>query len=289
MSFHEFKREGRQRAFETLLQWEGRCNASTLARLFDIDRNNAGRDIRDYVDQFPGTVVYDRFDKVYRPTDQFRAQRSSGLVPDYLSLCQQHNAHNPDIEVGFSPIVEPPAQLFKELLDHIRCRNALQVTYRSWNHPDGTERVIHPHSMAFSNIRWHVRAFDERTESFRDFHLGRFADYRTARVSHFVDAAQDEKWNTTVTLLLIPNPALTRAEQRLVHDDYGMENNRLELTCRLAMSHYLLQAFRVQIGQDQKATSPREFPLFLENKRDIEAGLFDSSLSTHDDGHQMGL
>lgn len=274
MSYHEFKREGRQRAFETLLRWEGRCNASTLARLFEIDRNNAGKDIRDYVAQFPGTVVYDRANKVYRPTDHFRSELSSGLVREYLSLCQQHGDHNPAIEVGFSPIVEPPAALFKELLDHIQARKALKVTYRSWNHPDGTERVIHPHSLAFSNIRWHVRAFDERTESFRDFHLGRVADYRTVPVKHFVDATRDEKWNTWVTLVLTPNPALTLAEQRLVHDDYAMDNNRLELNCRLAMSHYLLQAFRVQIGQDQKASSPKEFPVFLENKRDIEAGLF---------------
>jgi predicted DNA-binding transcriptional regulator YafY len=198
-----------------------------------------------------------------------------------LYYMQQHQDHNPVIEVGFSPIVEPPAKLFRDLLDHIQARKALKVTYRSWNHPEGTQRVIHPHSLAFSNIRWHVRAFDEKTNSFRDFHLGRVADYQTAPVTNFKDATHDQKWNTFVTLVLIPNPVLSKAEQHLVRADYAMKNDRLELISRLAMSHYLLQAFNVQVGEEQKSASPREFPLFLENKRDVETGLFGTqTLST---------
>jgi predicted DNA-binding transcriptional regulator YafY len=44
------------------------------------------------------------------------------------------------------------------------------------DHPHQSALRIEPHALAHDGFRWHVRAFDRETKTFRNFVLGRLSD-----------------------------------------------------------------------------------------------------------------
>lgn len=44
----------------------------------------------------------------------------------------------------------------------------------SFSTPDGETRLIAPHTLIYTGMRWHVRAYCERNRDYRDFVLSRF-------------------------------------------------------------------------------------------------------------------
>ena len=53
--------------------------------------------------------------------------------------------------------------------------------------------------------------------------------------------ADDEGWNTFVTLILAPDQRLTPAKKSVLEHDYQMDNSHLFIETRAALAQYLLQ------------------------------------------------
>lgn len=275
--FREFSREDRYRAMEVLLQWEGACNASRLSTLFNVRRENVSRHVQDYRTAFPNQMDYDSRGKTFRPTTAFRPRFSRGVISEYLDLARRFYVDDEAaawLDCGPRPHIEPAPEVFRGLVEAINGRRRISISYRSWNHPNGRERLIHPHALAYSGLRWHCRAFDEETESYRDFHLGRFDALGVVDTAQdAVTGDEDHDWNEYIDLFLVPNPDLTADEQALVKADYGMALGFKRVPARRAMAHYVLQSYQVQIS-GPLPDNPRERPLVCGNLEDVRGALF---------------
>ena len=91
--------------------------------------------------------------------------------------------------------------------------------------PEG--RLIYPHTFVKAANRWHVRAFCERRQQFRDFVLSRFqsVDYDGKPAQHGPEA--DSAWNEIVVIQIAPDPRLNRTQKAIIERDLGMQNGQL--------------------------------------------------------------
>ena len=286
--FREFSRHDRYRAFETMLWWEGACNATDLSALFNVRRENVTKDIKSYRAEHGEQVIYDSINKTYRPAPGFTPAYIAGQIMEYVDFTRRFHherlgSHRlPDwLDAGPQPLIEPDPHLFRTLVKVIRNRKPLNIRYRSWNHPQGKDRCIHPHALANSGLRWHCRAFDVTTDSYRDFHLGRFERYEEAIGARGAPGDRDIEWHTLIDLELIPNPMLTEGEQQLVRADYGFLEGHLNLKCRQSMANYVLQSYNIDpnLSTDFHQV-PRKHPLALKNHRELAGALFAETFDT---------
>ncbi len=82
----------RYRFIETLALWEGRLTTRHLCDTFGIGRQQASKDINNYMREVgPGNLQYDKFLKGYKPTPAFEPRVTQGLADEYLHLMARNN------------------------------------------------------------------------------------------------------------------------------------------------------------------------------------------------------
>jgi hypothetical protein len=118
--------------------------------------------------------------------------------------------------------------VLRAVLRAIRERRALDVLYQSMSRPGPARRVIEPHALAHDGFRWHARAFDRETASFRDFVLGRLSKPKIGAPAGSA-ARDDVEWHAFVPLVIAPHPDLTPAQSRAIAIDYGIRGRSTAL------------------------------------------------------------
>jgi len=121
--------------------------------------------------------------------------------------------------------------------------------------PNGEARIISPHSIVFSGIRWHVRAYCEKNKDYRDFVINRIKlidDEMGKGVDEDIKKATsgkqyDDEWNHYIDLEIVPNPNLKAAQQALIARDYQMQDNKLKIEVRKALAQYTLKQLHVSL------------------------------------------
>lgn len=126
-----------------------------------------------------------------------------------------------------------------------------------------TEREIVPFALIDNGLRWHVRAFDRKSQEFRDFVITRIKHPRVLRTSpvapHESDN-QDIQWNRIVELDLVPHPDQPRPE--ITEMDYAMREGKLQMKLRAAVAGYILRKWSVDCSPDHSLRGP-EYRLWL--------------------------
>lgn len=117
---------------------------------------------------------------------------------------------------------------------------SLEVTYWSVRSGKSEKRRISPRGFGYDGLRWHVRAYCHRDESFKDFVVGRFQSVGAARACDRVDVV-DVDWLETEVLKFRANRELPEAKRKALEMDYGMVNGELVLPVRRAMRIYALR------------------------------------------------
>lgn len=125
--------------------------------------------------------------------------------------------------------------------------------------PSPVWRWISPHAFAFDGFRWHIRAFCELTNEFRDFILGRIIDAQNVKNSK-INPADDVRWNHFVTVKIAAHPELTPDQRKIIEKEYNMKDGVAELKVRAAFIYYVLLRFRIENKDDLR---------FLKNKNAI--------------------
>jgi predicted DNA-binding transcriptional regulator YafY len=160
----------RYRLIEIVALWEGKLNAGHLIDYFGIGRQQASKDINEYLSSVgPGNLVYNSSLKGYEPSETFAPKVTLGDADEYLHLIHRNNDlvnTFEDMTLGFDythKIPLPTYRIRPEVLRQVvkACRNKLrlEVDYRSVNAPNTDGRIIVPHSIVHSGMRWHVRAY----------------------------------------------------------------------------------------------------------------------------------
>jgi predicted DNA-binding transcriptional regulator YafY len=273
----------RYRYIETLVLWEGRLTTRHLCDTFGIGRQQASKDINNYLrDVAPGNLEYDKYLKGYKPAEGFTPQVTRGLADEYLHLMARNNElmnmfeslslNVANVEVLSVPVRDVKPEVLRPIMQAARQRKRLDVDYVSINNPDREGRIIVPHTLVYTGVRWHVRAWCEKNLEYRDFVLSRFRDIPDImdESEHGVDG--DEEWNTRVTIRIAPDPRLRRDQREVVEVDYGMENGRLEIDTRGKLVPYALKL--LHIDPKEELADPAAQQIIVENREELRPWLF---------------
>lgn len=274
----------RYRLIEIIALWEGRLTTNHLCSSFGIGRQQASKDINTYNAQVaPGNLVYDKQLKGYKPTDTFRTAVTSGIADEYLHLLNRNSdlAQTFDglslgitnTEVVSVPVRVIQPEVLRPIVTAAREGKRLDVDYVSVSHPDHEGRVIVPHTLVYTGLRWHVRSWCEKNRDYRDFVLSRFRG-----VPEVMDVSDkgmngDKAWNTSATIKLKPDPRLSRERKGVIARDYGMKNNVLAIKTRGALVHYALK--QLQIDDKVLQGKPSAQQIVISNYQQIRPWLFD--------------
>jgi hypothetical protein len=245
---------GQERRLEFIdfrLFWDGRLNRADLANFFSISIPQASIDISLYQERAPGNIIYDRQEKAYLASDSFVPVVTSPDAHSFLNQIRQVEGQMLPRESTFlgwyppSGVVGHPtrrvdAGTLRMILQSMRRKESVHVTYQSMNHPEPTEREIGPHAIAFDGVRWHTRAFCFEHNAFRDFVFARILSITRGRPME-IDAQKDTAWLNILGIVVKANPDLTLAQRRAIELDYGMEQGSLRFEVREALLFYLLQ------------------------------------------------
>lgn len=182
----KFTSETRYRFIELLAYWEGRVNTTHLNRQFSQTRQQSSKDFKAYDALASGNLYYDSSLKAYLPTDNFQRHYISDDVHDYLNWLQNpacylpvNNSHTTNFHHPISTALSFPsrkvnAHIMRALVTALRENRRVEVDYVSLNNPNREGRVIAPHTFVNIGLRWHLRAWCEKSGEYRDFVLSRF-------------------------------------------------------------------------------------------------------------------
>lgn len=273
----------RYRFIETLALWEGRLTTRHLCDTFGIGRQQASKDINNYIREVgPGNLEYDKYLKGYKPTAAFTPQVTQGLADEYLHLMARNNElmnvfeslslDVANVEVLSVPVRDVKPEVLRPIMQAARQQRRLEVDYVSLNHPDREGRIIVPHTLVYSGLRWHVRAWCEKNSAYRDFVLSRFRDIPEImdESDHGIEA--DAEWHTRVVVRIAPDPRLSPAQQEVVQVDYGMSGGVLEIATRARLVPYVLQLLHIKPGEPAEDATAQQ--IVVENRDELAPWLF---------------
>lgn len=260
----QFQQQLRFRLIEIIVLWEGKIATTQLCQSFMIQRNQAQKDLKAYRALAPGNLSYDAKRKAFLPAADFRPVFTRGVVEEYLHALSDHPDIVHTLKAAGLPrqapeILQPVLRrvdpdMFRLIMQAIELRQRIDIQYASMSDDQLQERIITPHSLVCTPLRWHVRAYCEKHAEFRDFVLSRFRAVFNIEGPARYGKTDDLRWQQVVDLSLAPHPALTPRQQDIIANDYGMSGGQLVLPVRSALLPYVLQSLNLDITrQDQDA------------------------------------
>lgn len=269
----------RLRFIELIVVWEGEINTGNLTRQFQISRQQASKDINCYKEQSPGSLIYDASLKCFLPSTHFQCIYPSTTSSDYLFWREyglQKPLSSPEAS-SCSSLVLPSRNIspliMRALVKAMRHQYRIEVDYVSLSNPNGMGRIVIPHHFVKTGLRWHLRAWCEKSKAYRDFVLSRFRGTPDFLGPGKHDAVEDIAWNTNVTVLLQPDPRLSKEKREVLENDYQMSGGVLPITTRGCLVQYLLRELQVNIKMLDG--TPEAQQLVCVNLVDIKQWLFE--------------
>ena len=164
-----------------------------------------------------------------------------------------------------------PSRLSHPDLDVLACitraihlQQVLDIRYHSIS-SGASQRQIVPFALLDTGLRWHVRAFDRKSNEFRDFVLTRIQAPKVqaeCTPQRHEAPEHDAQWARIVELDLVPHPAQPRPE--ITRMDYGLHDGTLRLKLRAAIAGYVLRKWSVDCSPDHRLQGP-EYRLWLKD------------------------
>lgn len=255
---------------ELRVRFIGEIRRQDLVSRFGIQSAAATRDLALYKDLAPGNIDYDAKGKSYvlgadfLPVFDFPPER-------VLSWLTQGFGDGEPMRLKAWVASESPSKLTHPHLDvlasvtrsiHQGC--PLGVEYHSISSGQ-SDREIVPFALIDNGLRWHVRAFDRKSQEFRDFVITRIKRpivLRGVPVAPQEVSDQDIQWTRILELDLVPHPGQPHPE--ISEMDYSMERGILKMKLRAAMAGYILRKWSVDCSPTHKLNGP-EHRLWLRN------------------------
>ena len=133
----------RYRFIETLALWEGRLTTRHLCDTFGIGRQQASKDINNYIREVaPRNLEYDKYLKGYKPTAEFEPRVTQGLADEYLHLMARNNElmnvfeslslNVANVEVLSLPVRDVKPEVLRPIMQAARQQKRLEVETRKF-------------------------------------------------------------------------------------------------------------------------------------------------------------
>ncbi|MGB5825775.1 MAG: WYL domain-containing protein [Pseudomonas mandelii] len=274
----------RYRLIETVVWWEGRLTTGHLIQSFGISRQQASKDINTYITEHaPKNLTYDKQLKGYVPSKHFKPLFIDDSASAYLHLLNQTHSRAPHVEglalaYAHTMVLEVPdrtirPEILRPLLKACRHSEVIEVEYVSLANPNPETRLIAPHTLVYTGMRWHVRAYCEKNREYRDFVLSRLRGLPEfeRQTENLISA--DEDWNTEVEVIIEPDSRLKPEQKAIIEVDFGMSEGVLLIPTRRALVKYVLQRFQIDPKKlDPKAAAQQ---IVVKNLDDLKPWLYE--------------
>ena len=257
---------------------------SDVAKAFGISDAAATKDLKLYGDLAPSNLVYNHSVFGFVPSPSFSAvfadlAPAAALPTIAANLSVVGGPYGKSSIYGIAtealplPARLPSPQVVAQITRAICGRKKLRVSYRSLSERQTQDqRMIEPHALVNSGIRWHVRAYNQDTYDFRDFVLSRFTQAECLMEPAESSVQYDDDWVEMVSLKLAPHAKLEAQKRQSLLLDYGVDapgEALIEVQVRRALIAYLLQRLGVDTTQD-RSMNPNIYQLMLLNRDEIE-------------------
>lgn len=255
---------------ELRVRFIGEIRRQDLVVRFGIQSAAASRDLALYKELAPCNIDYDAKGKSYvlgldfQPVFDFPPAR-------VLSWLTQGFGDGEPMRLNASVASESPLRLTHPDLDvlasvtraiHQEC--PLGIEYHSIS-SGCTEREIVPFALIDNGLRWHVRAYDRKSQEFRDFVVTRIKRPTLMKgecVQLHERSDQDIQWARIVELEIVPHPDQPHPE--ITQMDYGMVDGSLRMRLRAATAGYILRQWSVDCSSDHSLRGD-EYRLWLKD------------------------
>lgn len=255
---------------ELRVRFIGGIRRQDLVSRFGIQSAAATRDLALYKELASGNIDYDSKGKSYVLGPDFHPVFD--FPPDrVLSWLTQSFGDGEPVWLKAWITSETPSRLTQPDLDvlasvtraiHQEC--PLVIEYYSIT-SGRAEREIVPFALLDNGSRWHVRAFDRKSQEFRDFVITRIKNpvvMKGAKVQPHEQSNQDIQWTRIVELELVPHPDQPRPE--ITEMDYSMDSGVLRMKLRAATAGYILRQWSVDCSPDHSLRG-HEYRLWLKD------------------------
>ena len=255
---------------ELRVRFIGEIRRQDLVSRFGIQSAAATRDLALYKELASGNIDYDSKGKSYVLGPDFHPVFD--FPPDrVLSWLTQSFGDGEPVRLKAWIASETPSRLTQPDLDvlasvtraiHQEC--PLVIEYYSIT-SGRAEREIVPFALLDNGSRWHVRAFDRKSQEFRDFVITRIKNpvvMKGAKVQPHEQSNQDIQWTRIVELELVPHPDQPRPE--ITEMDYSMDSGVLRMKLRAATAGYILRQWSVDCSPDHSLRG-HEYRLWLKD------------------------
>lgn len=255
---------------ELRVRFVGEIRRQDLVARFGIQSAAATRDLALYKELSPGNIDYDPKGKAYvlgpdfLPLFDFPPERA-------MSWLTQGFGDGEPTKLKAWVACESPFRLSLPNLDvlaavtraiHQQC--PLQIEYHSISSGQSIREII-PFALLDNGLRWHVRAFDRKSQEFRDFVITRIKQpvvMKGAPIEVHERSDQDIQWTRIVEIELVPHPDQSRPE--ITEMDYAMDDGVLRMKLRAATAGYILRQWSVDCSPDHSLRGP-EYRLWLKD------------------------
>jgi predicted DNA-binding transcriptional regulator YafY len=255
---------------EMRLRFLGDLRRQDLVGRFGIQVAAATRDIGVYRELAPENTLYDTKNKVYLYGSAFRAVFDFPAERVLAWLTRGFGDGEP-MQLKSWVASETPTRLSQPDLDVLASvtraiyqKVSIKIEYYSIS-SGRTKREIVPFALIDNGLRWHVRAFDRKSQEFRDFVITRIKNPVAMGDSEVLPhelSDQDIQWNRIVELELVPHPDQPRPE--ITEMDYSMQDGVLRMKLRAATAGYILRQWSVDCSPDHSLRGP-EYRLWLKD------------------------
>ena len=269
-----FSQKQRLAFIDFLLMFKGSFSRVDLTTKFEMGMANATRDIALYRELAPTNSDFDNPSKTYIQNKKFKPLFEYDSRKTLVKLAN-------NISDGFDGIMEvafpvdapmqlnvPDINMVAKLVQAILNKKAVSIIYTSLSLGSKAREII-PHTIVDNGLRWHVRAFDRKTNSFLDFVITRISKVTLldSAIDEFEKEIEDNQWVRKMDLHLVPHPINVEYPQA-IELDYGMDKGLLQITVRAALVGYLLRRWNVDCTGDGTLTGG-EYQLWLRNTQTL--------------------
>ena len=282
-SVNGIKRATQQRLqyIELMAYYTGVVTRSDVAKAFGISDAAATKDLKFYSQIAPDNLLYKHNVFGFVPSKQF-TEMFTDLEPQHVLPMMAANlpflGERIDqnllygINTEYLPLPQrlPSKEVVAQVIRAMKQKTKLSLVYSSLSDRNSSEnRVIEPHSLINTGLRWHVRAYSEDTFDFRDFVLSRVQQAEQLSDKAESNPEYDDDWMELINLQLTPHPKLSEKKRQILMTDYAAENDVITFTVRRALLGYVLQRLSVDTTEDH-SMNPNAYQLIVMNRGEIE-------------------
>ncbi len=279
----DIKRNTRQRLqyIEIMAFYTGVVTRSDVAKSFGISDPAATKDLKLYSELAPDNLSYRHQVFGFVPTDNFQAMFADlspevvlPMIASNLAVVAEPIEEQPIYSIAVEtlplPVRLPSKEVLAPIIQALKQGKQLRASYKSMSErEDIQDRLIEPHALVNTGLRWHVRAYCQQSYEFRDFVLSRFVESERLDLAAESSPIYDDDWTEAITLKLSPHPQLSESKRNSLLTDYDATDDVIELDIRRALVGYSLHRLSVDTSIDH-SLNPNAYQLVLLNRDEIE-------------------